>query len=220
MTAWSYSRVNTFKQCPKKYYHLNVKKDVKDMGSAATRYGGRVHRAAEKYIKEGKPLDREYNFMQGTLDVLNKIEGEKHCELRLGVAKDGENFAATRFGASDVWYRGIADLVIIDGDTAFSVDYKTSKNTNYADTKQLDLIAGALFINFPQLKKIKSALSFVICKQFITKEHTSDLYKSYINAFDEELERIEIALENNVWNPVGGPLCAFCPVTSCEHNRR
>tara|TARA_Y100001938_G_C8075178_1_gene425593 strand:- start:702 stop:1364 length:663 start_codon:yes stop_codon:yes gene_type:complete len=220
MTAWSYSRVNTFKQCPKKYYHLNVKKDVKDTGSAATRYGGRVHRAAEKYIKEGKPLDREYNFMQGTLDVLNKIEGEKHCELRLGVSKEDDGYIPTSFWSKEVWYRGIADLVIIDGDTAFSVDYKTSKSTRYADTKQLDLIAGALFITFPQLKKIKSALSFVVCKGFVTKEHTVDLYKSYINVFDEELERIEVALENNVWNAVDGPLCGFCPVISCEHNRR
>ena len=220
MTAWSYSRVNTFKQCPKKYYHLNVKKDVKDTGSAATRYGGREHRAAEKYIKEGKPLDREYNFMQGTLDVLNKIEGEKHCELRLGVSKEDDGYIPTSFWSKEVWYRGIADLVIIDGDTAFSVDYKTSKSTRYADTKQLDLIAGALFITFPQLKKIKSALSFVVCKGFVTKEHTVDLYKSYINVFDEELERIEVALENNVWNAVDGPLCGFCPVISCEHNRR
>ena len=39
MTTWSYSKVNSFKQCPKKYYHMYVKKDVKDTGSVATRYG-------------------------------------------------------------------------------------------------------------------------------------------------------------------------------------
>ena len=220
MTAWSYSRVNTFKQCPKKYYHLNVKKDIKDTGSAATRYGNRVHKAAEKYIKEGKPLDKECAFIQNTLDAFNNIKGEKHCELRLGVSKEDGGYTPTDFWGKEVWYRGIADLVIIDGDTAFSVDYKTSKSTRYADTKQLDLIAGALFITFPQLKRIKSALSFVVCKGFVTKEHTVDLYKSYINVFEEELARIEVALEKNVWNAVDGPLCAFCPVTSCEHNRR
>ena len=65
MTAWSYSSVNTFKQCPKKYYHLKVAKDVKDRGNAATAYGSRVHSAAEKYIRDGKPLEREYKFLQG-----------------------------------------------------------------------------------------------------------------------------------------------------------
>jgi hypothetical protein len=119
-----------------------------------------------------------------------------------------------------VWWRGIADLLIINKDKAFIVDYKTGKNTNYADTKQLDLLAGATFLHYPEVKKIKSALSFVVCNEFISKEHTADMYKSYINVFDAELERIEVALEKNVWNPVESGLCGFCPVTSCEHNRR
>ena len=91
---------------------------------------------------------------------------------------------------------------------------------NYADTKQLDLLAGATFIHYPEVKKIKSALSFVVCNGFISKEYTADLYKSYMNVFDNELERIEVALEKDVWNPVESGLCGFCPVTSCEHNRR
>jgi len=31
--------------------------------------------------------------------------------------------------------------------------------------------------------------------------------------------RIEKAMENGVWNPLDGPLCRFCPVKYCEHNR-
>lgn len=220
MTAWSYSKVNTFKQCPKKYYHLYVKQDVKDRGSPATVYGNKVHKAAEKYIKDGEPLEKEYAFLRKTLDAFNRIEGEKHCEIRLGVAKEDDEFKPTKFMAPDVWYRGIADLLIVNGDKAFLVDYKTSKTANYADTKQLDLLAGAVFINFPEVKKIKSALSFVICDGFVAKEHTADMYKSYINVFDEALERIEVAGNEGVWNPVDGPLCGFCPVISCEHNRK
>jgi hypothetical protein len=220
MTAWSYSKVNTFKQCPKKYYHLNVKKDVKDRGSPATVYGNKVHKAAEKYIKDGKPLEKEYGFLRKTLDAFNRIEGEKHCEIRLGVAKEDDEFKPTKFMAPDVWYRGIADLLIVNGEKAYLIDYKTSKTANYADTKQLDLLAGAVFINFPEVKKIKSALSFVICDGFVTKEHTADMYKSYIGVFDEILERIEVAGNEGVWNPVDGPLCGFCPVISCEHNRK
>ena len=220
MTAWSYSKVNAFKQCPKKYYHLYVKKDIKDTGNAATRYGTLVHSAAEKYIKEGTPLKAEYKFLQNTLDAFNNIEGEKHCEIRLGVAKAGGVFSPTKFLAKDVWYRGIADLIIINKNKAYVIDYKTSKNTNYADMKQLDLLAGAVFVNFPEVEKIKSALSFVMCDGFITKEHTVDLYKSYIGVFDEALERIEVATEKDVWNAKDGPLCGFCPVIKCEHNRK
>ena len=28
--AWSYSSLKTFEQCPRKYYHLKVAKDIKD----------------------------------------------------------------------------------------------------------------------------------------------------------------------------------------------
>ena len=220
MTTWSYSKVNSFKQCPKKYYHMYVKKDVKDTGSVATRYGNLVHKAAEEYIKDGSELPKKYNFMQRTLDTFNNIKGDKHCEIRLGVAKYDDVYEPTKFFAKNVWYRGIADLLIINEDKAYLIDYKTGKSANYADTKQLDLLAGAVFINFPEVKKIKSALSFVVCKKFISKEHTADMYKAYINVFDELLERIEVAAKEDVWNAVESGLCKFCPVTSCEHNRR
>jgi hypothetical protein len=49
--TWSYSSLKTFEQCPKKYYHLRIVKDVKDEGSEATIYGQEVHKAAEEYIK-------------------------------------------------------------------------------------------------------------------------------------------------------------------------
>ena len=220
MAAWSYSKVNTFKQCPKKYYHLNVKKDVVDKGNAATRYGNELHKAAEKYIRDRTPLASEHEFMQRNLDALGKIKGEKHCEIKLGVNKDSDEYTPGKFYAKDVWYRGIADLLIINKKKAYLVDYKSSKSTRYADTKQLDLLAGAVFVNFPQVEVVKSALLFVVCDGFITKDHTSDMYKSYLNVFDEELERIEVAHDEGVWNPIDGPLCGFCPVTSCEHNRR
>ena len=158
--------------------------------------------------------------MQRTLDTFNNIKGDKHCEIRLGVAKYDDVYEPTKFFAKNVWYRGIADLLIINEDKAYLIDYKTGKSANYADTKQLDLLAGAVFINFPEVKKIKSALSFVVCKKFISKEHTADMYKAYINVFDELLERIEVAAKEDVWNAVESGLCKFCPVTSCEHNRR
>ena len=89
MSAWSYSSLNTFKQCPKKYYHLKVAKDVKDVGSSAMYYGNEVHKAAEDYIKEGVPIPSKFKFLQRPLDSLSKIDGDKHCEIRMGVTKQG-----------------------------------------------------------------------------------------------------------------------------------
>ena len=219
METWSYSSLKTFEQCPKKYYHLKVKKDVRDKGSEATIYGNLVHKAAEDYIKEGKEIPSKFNYILGPLRALASIPGEKHCELRLGVAYDGTDYTPTKFMAPDAWWRGIADLLIINGDKGFLVDYKTGKNARYADTKQLDILAAAIFTHYPELKTIKSALAYLVSGDFIKKEHSAELRKSYFATFDDSLDMLETAHEHDVWNAISSPLCAYCPVTKCPHWR-
>jgi hypothetical protein len=127
---------------------------------------------------------------------------------------------ACDFHAPDVWWHGIADLVVINRTTgvAHSVDYKTSKNARYADKKQLDLVACGLFAKFPEIKKVKSALLFVVSKEFVKAEQFAELKDTYIYKSAVDVARIEAAIKNGVWNPVQGPLCRFCSVKQCEYN--
>jgi len=218
--AWSYSSIKTFDQCPKKYYHLKVAKDVKDSDTAATIYGTELHSAAEFFIRDGTEIPAKFSFIRDTLEALRKIEGEKHCEIKLGVAKKDGKYIPCEFFDKNVWWRGIADLLIIQGDKGFLVDYKTSKNAKYADTKQLDLLAGAVFLHYPQVKTLKSALLFVVSNEVVQKEHEAMFATAYMSTMHPELTRLEAAMTNNVWNPNSGPLCKFCPVDKCPHNRR
>ena len=220
MTAWSYSSIKTFDQCPRKYYHLRIAKDVKDEGSQATIYGQAVHKAAEEFIRDGVPVPKKYAFIQDVLDSLNRIEGEKFCEMKLGVAIGDDGFEPCKFFGDDVWWRGIVDLAIINGSKAYIIDYKTSKNAKYADVKQLDLMAGAIFVHYPEVKEIKSGLAFVVSGEFIKKDHHRDQLDAYLSVFNNELDRLNTAEETDVWNAVSGPLCRFCPVSTCEHNRK
>ena len=48
--AYSYSSIKTYKNCPKKFLHLQVKKDVKDKPFDASDYGSRAHKRVEEYI--------------------------------------------------------------------------------------------------------------------------------------------------------------------------
>lgn len=218
--TWSYSSLKTFEQCPKKYYHLRIAKDVKDEGSDATLYGQELHKAAEDYLKEDKPIPLKFKFVQNVIDAIKDIPGEKHCELKLGVKQTDTGYEPCGFFDKGVWWRGIGDVVVIQDDVAFSLDYKTSKNAKYADLKQLDILAAALFTHFPQIKKIKSALAFVVSNEFIRKEHFAEMRDSYFATFQPELDRLAAAEETGVWNTNTGPLCKFCPVVSCEHNRK
>jgi hypothetical protein len=216
---WSYSSLKTFQQCPKKYYHLKIAKDVENEGGEAANYGKIVHKAAEDYIRDDTPMPPQFSYMVPILDALKKIPGKKYCEIELGIAKKDGKFIACKFDAPNYWWHGIADLLIVDGGVAWLVDYKTSKNAKYADTKQLDLLAAATFLHFPGVLEIKSALAFVVSNEFVRKEHERVMRHKYLDVMKPELDRLEAAVENKVWNPISGPLCKFCPVKTCVHNK-
>jgi hypothetical protein len=219
MTAWSYSSIKTFDQCPKKYFHLKVVKDVKDDPGEAAIYGTEVHTAAELFIKDGTPIPEKFAFMRPIVEALAAKPGEKLTEMRLGLRKVEDGYEACDFFGKDVWYRGIVDLLILDGDRAWMIDYKTGKNAKYADMKQLDLMAGALFIKYPDLKVIKSGLAYVISHEFPQKTHKREHTPTYLSVFGDQLERLEAAMDNGIWNAQTSPLCGWCPVTTCEHWR-
>lgn len=216
--VWSHSSLKTFQQCPKKYYHLKVSKDVVDTPHESALYGSAVHKAAEDHVRDGTPLPKKYDYMEPILDSLKKIPGERYCELELGLT---EELKPCEFYAPDVWWHGIVDLLIVDKakGVAHMVDYKTSKSARYADTKQLDYMAVAVFAHFPEITRIKSALLFVVSNEFVRKNHEAMHKADYIKPAIGDLDRLKKAKETGVWNAITGPLCRFCPVRTCEHNR-
>lgn len=219
MPAWSYSSIKTFDQCPKKYYHLKVAKDVKDTAGPEADYGTQAHEAAEHYIKHGTPIPGKFKIMRPVVETLAKFPGEKHTELKLGVRKTDAGYEPCGFFDKDVWWRGIVDLLITNGKTAHVVDYKTGKNAKYADMKQLDLMAGAVFVHYPEITKVKSGLAFVVSNEFPKKTHTREHIDTYFSVFDNQLEQLEDAMDSGMWNAKTSPLCGWCPVIACEHYR-
>ena len=217
--TWSYSSIKTFSQCPKKYYHLKVARDVQDIVGEAASYGTEMHKAAEDHIKLGTPLPPKFAFIQMFMDAVKNIPGEKHCEVKMGIKEVNGKHVACDFDDPDYWWHGIADLLIIDGHKAYSMDYKTSKNAKYADPKQLDLVAYAIFLHYPKVMIVKSALAFVVSGEFVKKEHLATERSDYIRVFDKDLEQLAGAHESGVWNAKTSALCRFCPVLKCEHNR-
>ncbi len=213
--TWSYSSIELFKQCPHKYYRLRVKKDIVEPESEAMRYGTEVHKAAEDFIKSDVPIPDKYAFIRGPLNTLKEKEGEKLCEYRMGLTY---KMQPCDFFAKDVWWRGIADLIVLQPDRAWVVDYKTGKSSKYADTKQLELMALSIFKHFPQVKKVKAGLLFVVANDFVKADfHVRDEFVMWRPWF-EDTERLEKAFELDVWNPRPNFTCkGWCPVTDCTH---
>lgn len=216
---WSYSSLKLFETCPKKYHAERITKEVPFSDTDATIYGKELHLAAEEYIRDGKPIDPRFGFIQPYLDKLVDIPGEKLCEIKVGIKKDEGRLVACSFFDPAVWFRGVADLVILGDDKAWIVDYKSGKNAKYADTRQLALMAAAIFLKHPQIKKVKASLLFVISKDFIKEDFNAEYGLSIFSELSGLLTAREAAYNNDVWNPRPNGLCKkWCKVQSCPHN--
>jgi hypothetical protein len=125
---------------------------------------------------------------------------------------------ACEFDDPDRWVRGIADLLVVDGDTAWVSDYK-SGSAKYPDTKQLKLMALMVFARFPEVQVVKAALLFLSHDVFIDEQYRREDIDKLWATFHPDLMRLQVAFDNGVWptNPTG--LCGWCPVTSCKFHR-
>ena len=215
MPAWSFSSIKVYETCPRKYHAEKVEKLYPFKDTEATIYGKEVHLAAEEYIRDGKPLAQGYMKFKPMLDALNRIEGDKLCELQMALT---EELTPTEFLAKDVWVRGIADLIIINGDKARVVDYKTG-SAKYPDKGQLELMALMVFAYYPEVTNVKAALVFMLHDVVVKCEFNRDDADELWAKWKGKYGRLAASYEHNNWPPNPNGLCRkWCPVEHCEYN--
>lgn len=215
MIKWSFSGLKDFINCPRQYHEIKVLQRFAKKATQQMLYGTEVHKALEDYTRDGKELPAFYAKYQPMLDSLLAIPGTRYPEHKMALTEDKE---PCEFGAENYWVRGIVDLLIVDGDHAFIVDYKTGSN-KYPDPKQLKLMALMTFAHFPEVTRIKAGLLFVAHNSFTTEEYTRDHINSMWNIFAADLMRLKVAMETGAWSPNPTPLCGWCPVATCEFHK-
>ena len=197
---------------------MKIAKDYIEKETEAMLYGTLFHEAAENFVKDDTPIPEKFKYAEAALTSLKNKPGKKLCEYKLGLTEDLEPCG---FFDENVWFRGIADLIILDGDTAWVVDYKTGKSARYADKGQLELMALATFKHFPEIKKVKAGLLFVIAKTLVKDSYEDTVAPILWKKWLSDYARMEKALETNTWNPRPSGLCRqHCAVIDCPHNGR
>ena len=213
--TWSFSSLKQYQNCPKQYHEIRVLKNYTVKENEAMIYGKEVHLALENYVRDGVELAKNYQQFKSMVDGLIEIKGVKHCELEMALTRDRK---PCDFQSDDRYCRGIADLVIIDGDYAFVVDYKTGSN-KYPDTKQLKLMALMIFEHFPEVNTVKGGLMFVAKNSFISAQYKREDKDNHWKTFEKILTRLDLAYEYDNWRPNPTPLCGWCSVKTCEFQR-
>jgi len=208
----SFSGMKEFDNCARKYYQVRVLKAYPHEDSTATLYGKEVHLACEEYIRDGKDLGGHARF-KPLLDKLNSYPGIKYTELVMSVDGKGQCLAFDDEGGT---FRGIADLVIIHGNLARVIDYKTGKAT-YPEPKQLELMALMVFAKFPAVMTVKGALIFMLHDVLVKREYHRSEFTHILEQWMAKRDKIMACADIGVWNPNPTGLCSWCPHTSCEH---
>jgi hypothetical protein len=205
--------------CPKQYEAHHVLKYIPHTDTEATLYGKDLHLAAELYIGNGTPLPDKYSYIKSVLDVLKCIKGEKLCEYQLAIALVNGEYVSCDYEDTKRYWRGIADLIIIDDDKAYIVDYKTGKSAKYADTKQLALLAAGVFLKYPNVNTIKGMLLFVVSNESVKAEYTRENALDIFTSLTGILARRAVAYETGIFNASPNGLCKkWCQATQCIHN--
>jgi hypothetical protein len=211
---WTYSNLELFESCPRKYFHLRVVKDiVEPMGEAAL-WGNRVHDAWEKRIRDGVSFPSGMEHWEPLAKKIELLPGEKHTEQKLAIDR---NFQSVNYYDKETaWTRGKVDLTIVNGSEAVLLDYKTGKPK---PSEQLLLYCGYVFAKFRELTRISSAFVWLKTKKIEKNTISRDELSTIWQGFLPRVNRLDAAYEKQAWPPKPSGLCKeWCPVRSCEFN--
>lgn len=215
MIALSYSRLSTFEQCETKFQYLYVDKTVKDKDNEFTIYGTRVHEALEKYGQGTAPLTPETEKHQGLVDALLSQPGDKYFEHQM--ALDEYKTPCDWFNPK-VWLRGIADVLIVNGDVAFVIDWKTGKVKD--NPTQLKLFACMVMEHFPAVKRVKTAFVWLghneVTSQTFSREYLQEMWNTLTPRMDAVQQAVTLGFFKS--KPTG--LCNWCPAKDVCPDRK
>lgn len=228
---WSHSALGDFLNCPKQYFHKRVAKDVQDVQGEAALWGDQVHQFFEASILAIRGQQAEADVIWNTLRLQGMDPDASfkvylpYLEAVLAIPHDeilperqyaiGKDLKPCDWFDSEVWCRGIIDVLLIKGNKAYALDWKTGKRK--LGSKQLKLFALLVFLHHPEIDEVKTG--FVWLKEgksdyeTFRRHEEAELWQAFIG----DLARYNAAFKADMWTPRKSGLCrGWCPVTSCE----
>lgn len=185
-----------------------VVKDIVDEGGEASINGERIHKFLEDRLKENTDLPQEVAHYEPLCKAVEQLAGagELHIEKELVLNAD---LKPTGWWDADAWFRSKLDILVIIGNDAVVMDWKTGKRK--PDFFQMQIFAVQVFKHFPDVVRVKTSLVWLKDNKMDTETYTrlqaNELWAEII----KRVTRIEKALEHDVWPAKPSGLCRYCP---------
>ena len=207
----SYSSIKLFENCPLRYYRQRITKDVVDEGGEASKYGERIHAFLENRLK-GSGLDAEIAQYEPLCLSVEKLarQGELYIEKELVLT---DNLTATGWWDADAWLRSKLDVLVIVGDEAVVMDWKTGKRN--ADQFQMQMFAAQVFKHYPDVQRVKTSLVWLKTMEMDTNTYMRSSMNAIWAEIMKRIQRIHSSLEHDNWPAKPSGLCRYCP---CRHD--
>lgn len=205
----SHTFLSNYENCPRKAWHMYVAKDLPRESPTPEMEAGIVaHTAFETALKCNLP-ERAPDPKLATMIL--QSDGLKHFEWEVGIVESG---TAIGFWTQTVWFRGKLDVAIVAPPNALIIDWKTGKPRE--DPTELQRFAIMLQSHYPSVEIIAGAYVWLNHGGMGPLHDLSDTVTPMrkIKTLDASIKARDAYKE---WNPTPNPLCAWCPVRSCEH---
>lgn len=222
---FSYTFLNTYHDiCPRRAYEIYIAKSIPYTDTPATIEGKALHKAIERRMLHGAPLPPELATIEPICASFTGRGLKLAVEMKLGATKDWRPTDFFEKKAPDKIYddtprlRGVPDLnaytTALQAD-AIIVDWKTGKpRDNYL---QHSINAALVFAHYGRVQRI-TALNVYTRTGEIGERHsfgrgTLAQQHAHLARLMDEVEQAETFPERR------SPLCQWCPVRACQHNR-
>lgn len=214
--AWSFSRYNTYAQCPAKFKYQNIDK-LPTPTSDAMEFGKTVHKAAEDYLLGRRPdIIPE---LETRTDLLHALKGlDTRVEQNWGFARDWSPTGWFKeAGKPNPWLRAKLDVGIDYGDGSFEViDWKTGKKRG-DNQEQMQLFAVAVMAKYPNVHTVNTRLSYTKLQPGEASETYGEYFRQDYDTLVKTWERrVKPMMEDETFEPTPNRLCGWCPFSNAN----
>ena len=215
----SYSLLNDYKICKRRCFHKWIARDVpKEAPTPAMKMGTDFHEGMAQRLEKAAPLPaafKQHEPLAQEIEAILAKDGHHWTflvEQKMGVDRDGH---PCDFFSDNVWFRGVADVVLSDGVCAWMGDWKTGNV--WEDGAELRYHAMLLKAHMPELKSIAGNYIWLKANRVGVPYDLSDTKGTFNDIYNIAHEMSQADMR--VANP--GPLCKYCPVTrqQCMHRK-
>jgi hypothetical protein len=205
----SYSFLSCWDVCRHRAYRQYIARDLpREKKSVKQMVGIETHEAFAARINDARllPPHLPYEHLVGPL-----VDHGAVAEKKLGMTKQG---SACDFYDPEVYLRGVLDAPVVCGEHALLVDWKTG-SSKYESPFELEIGALLLQSKYPQIRHIVGRYAW-LKEGRLGKEHDCSNTLQTWNTVNAKMREVEAERE---FPKTRGPLCGWCPVKDCEHNR-